>query len=334
MSINRTKIKILLTLIVIGFNFSYLSFSQEVKITPEPGWVKKVEPNYKTEVSSYDVNSGYYTSLIDNQINLTEESEFTHYKINILTNGGVTNASQLYISYDTAYQKVQFHYLYIWRKGKMIDRTNDISFETINNENELHSGIYTGQVTAHEILEDIRKNDIIEYAYTIIGENPIFEDKRFRLLPIEGANPVDYFYTRIIYPTAESFSYNCVGFDESLIQSSTVGENYELEIERKNIDAVRLEETIPSWHIPFKYLTLTNSKDWKEVNDWALRVFELESEPQLEEVFEEIFEGNEKLDEKINACIEYAQNEIRYMGIESGIGSIKPFSPEKVVWRL
>jgi hypothetical protein len=48
-------------------------------------------------------------------------------------------------------------------------------------------------------------------------------------------------------------------------------------------------------------------------------------------VFEEIFTGNETTDEKINKIINFVQDDIRYMGIESGIGSIKPFPPEQVV---
>ena len=33
----------------------------------------------------------------------------------------------------------------------------------------------------------------------------------------------------------------------------------------------------------------------------------------------------------MNAVINFVQNDIRYMGIEQGIGSIKPFTPEQVV---
>ena len=67
------------------------------------------------------------------------------------------------------------------------------------------------------------------------------------------------------------------------MNSSIVGDYKELVIERKNIEAVNIEETIPTWHIPFKYLVINNSKNWEEVNDWALRVFELENEPVLDE---------------------------------------------------
>jgi hypothetical protein len=37
------------------------------------------------------------------------------------------------------------------------------------------------------------------------------------------------------------------------------------------------------------------------------------------------------MEQKISKLVNYVQDDIRYMGIESGIGSIKPFSPEQVV---
>jgi hypothetical protein len=88
---------------------------------------------------------------------------------------------------------------------------------------------------------------------------------------------------------------------------------------------------MPSWTIPYKYFELSSFKSWKDVNIWAQKVFTLKKEPDLDDVFNEIFKGKETTEGKINKIINYVQDEIRYMGIESGIGSIKPLSPEQVV---
>jgi hypothetical protein len=62
-----------------------------------------------------------------------------------------------------------------------------------------------------------------------------------------------------------------------------------------------------------------------------LVLFALKKPPVINQVFKEIFNGNETRDEKINKLINYVQDDIRYMGMESGIGSIKPFPPEQVI---
>ncbi|MFH0893967.1 MAG: transglutaminase domain-containing protein, partial [Bacteroidota bacterium] len=81
----------------------------------------------------------------------------------------------------------------------------------------------------------------------------------------------------------------------------------------------------------YRYFLLSSLKSWQEVNQWAQSVFALKSEPNLDAVFKEIFTGKETTDDKINKIINYVQDEIRYMGNEAGLGSIKPRSPEEVI---
>ena len=88
---------------------------------------------------------------------------------------------------------------------------------------------------------------------------------------------------------------------------------------------------MPTWTMPKQYFMLSSYKSWKDVDTWAQKVFDLEKEPDLNSVFKEIFTGDESTPQKIDKIIHYVQNEIRYMGIESGIGCIKPFPPEQVV---
>jgi hypothetical protein len=105
----------------------------------------------------------------------------------------------------------------------------------------------------------------------------------------------------------------------------------EILLEQYSTPALQLDVDIPSWIIPYDYFILSSIHSWVEVYDWAEGVFALESEPDLNQVFEEVFTGNENMELKINKLIDYVQDHIRYMGIESGIGSIKPFPPEQVI---
>jgi len=73
---------------------------------------------------------------------LYEDIQFSHFVQNVVTSGGVSNASQLNITYDSSYQKAEFHYLRIKRKEQLIDKTQDVKFEFIKNEEQLQSNIY------------------------------------------------------------------------------------------------------------------------------------------------------------------------------------------------
>lgn len=307
-----------------------IAFGQEVIISTPNEWVKKIDYPKTTEVSKYDISSGVYYKLIDYQSNFEEESQYYHFVQNILSSGGVTNASQLQIGYDTSYQALNFHQLIIWRKGKAINKTNEISFEYVKNEESLQSGIYSGLVTALVVIEDLRKNDLLEVSYTITGNNPVFNGAQYQVFPVEDVNPVDKVYNRVLYPSKEKYNYRCVGCEEEIIKNDS-GVTTELTLERSNLDAVELEDTMPPWVIPYDYLEVSSTDSWKVVNAWALEVFYQNEDDKIDEVFKEIFYPEYTIEDKIDAIIDFVQDEIRYMGIESGIGSVKPFSPNQTI---
>jgi hypothetical protein len=304
--------------------------AQNYSFEKAPNWVKIIEIPEKPSVSKYEIISGFYSTLFDYQMNLEENSLFVHDVKKVVSYSGITNASQLSIPLDTSYQKLQIHQLCIWRKGNKIDRTKDLSFEIMNNESKLQQGIYTGQIIVYDILNDIRKDDLIDFSYTIVGKNPIFDNEKYLFIPLEILNPIDLLSVRVLYPKDKDYMYKCSGCD-SLI-SNTLDEGYrQIEIRYENTKAIKLEDNIPSWTIPYKYFELSSYKSWKDVNLWAQKVFALKEEPVLDDVFNEIFTGTETTEEKINKVINYVQDEIRYMGIEAGIGSIKPLAPELVI---
>jgi hypothetical protein len=318
-------------IIVFIYFFSHTILAQNYVFEEIPEWVKKIDTPNESSVSKYDILSGYYLTLVDYQVNLEEEAVFNHEVINVISYSGISNASQLSVIYDTTYQELQVHHLYIWRKGKKIDRTNDLSLEIMNNEYNLHQGVYIEQITAYDILNDVRKDDLIDFAYTLVGNNPIFDKEKYLFIPLEMMNPVDLYSVRILYPNEKDYTYECVDCDSLSFSISEIDNNKVIEIRNENVKTIELEDFTPSWSIPYKYFTLSSFHSWIDVNKWAQKVFALNEEPELDNVFNEIFTGEETTDDKINKIIDYVQNDIRYMGIESGIGSIKPFPPEQVV---
>ena len=126
--------------------------AQDFNITKVPDWVKPVEMPTDSELSKYDISSGYYAIIDDNQFNLANFEVFKRTVLNVLSYSGITNASQLSVTLDTSYRQLNIHYLYVWRDGKKIDRTNDLSFEIVHNEFMLNQGIYSGQITAYDGL--------------------------------------------------------------------------------------------------------------------------------------------------------------------------------------
>lgn len=319
-------------LLIIALIISQSLLCQKYKIEKAPSWVRPVELPKKSTIAKYDVSSGYYSTLADYQANLDENTWYTHEVINVVSYSGITKASQLLITYDSSYQQIKIHHLLIRRNGEVIDRTKDLSFEKINNEFALHNGIYTGQITAYDNLEDIRKDDGIDFAYSLIGKNPIFEKEKYLFIPLESENHIDLLHVNVLYSKDKNYQHKLVNCDSSVRFSESTENTYKkLEITISNIKAINLEDNIPTWEMPYKYFALSSFKNWNDVNIWGQRTFAVKTEPNFDNVFKEIFTSNETMDDKINKVINFVQDDIRYMGIESGIGSIKPVHPDQVI---
>lgn len=324
--------KLKITFFSIAIILNQAVFSQKYKIEKTPEWVKEINIPAKSLFAKYDISLGYYLSLSDCQVNLENNSYFNREVRNVVSYSGITKASQLLVTYDTAYQQLKIHHLYIWRKGEKIDRTSELNFKILNNEYNLHQGIYMGRITAYVNLDDIRKDDQIDFSFTIVGANPIFGVEKYIFATLETTNPIDLLSLRVLYSKGKDYNYKCVNSDSTIkISDTIVGNLKQIEIIEENVKAFKFEDNMPGWAMPYKYFTLTSFNSWKDVNIWAQSVFALKKEPNFESVFKELFSGSETTDEKIDKIIHFVQNEIRYMGIESGIGSIKPFPPEQVV---
>jgi transglutaminase-like putative cysteine protease len=318
-------------LIILVLTISHNVHAQNYSFEAIPNWVKMIDIPDESAISKYDITTGFYLKLADYQVNLNENAFFSHEIRNVISYSGITQASQLLVAYDTSYQHLQIHHLIIWRKGIKIDRTNDLSFEVMNNEYSLQQGIYTGAISVYDNLDDIRKDDLVDFAYTLIGNNPIFNEDKYLFIPLAAMNPIDLYNVRILYSKEKEYSYKCVDCDSLKIVNEVIDNYRHIEISYSNLRPIELEVNIPSWVTPYKYFTLSSYKSWKDVNIWAQGVFSLQNKPDLDDVYNEVFTGNETIEQKISKLIDYVQDDIRYMGIQSGIGSIKPFSPEQVV---
>lgn len=303
------------------------------EIADIPDWIVPLALEETPEVNKYDVINGNYYTLIDYQTNTDLLTDFFHYGVHIVSEAGVTAMSELAIVFDSSYQQVDFHYFRIQRSGEILDMTDQIKFELLRYEDDLDQSMYYGLVKAHAILEDIRKGDIIEYAYSNIGDNPIFKGKVFRHYPLQDINTIGLLHIRVIGDHTIPLYHKCHDCVGDKLHINSKGKYQEISIKQTNVEAVEYETTEPSWYIPYSSLTISSFDNWSDVNQWASSVFELDDkrdELQRELIAKHITPEMSMV-EKITTLLDYVQNDIRYMAVESGIGSIKPYHPEDVL---
>ncbi len=308
--------------------------AQHLQFASEPTWIDTLSIPAETNFNAYDTQSGFYSRLYSLQRNDLLKEEYIKTAVAITNRAGVQQASELYISYDSSYQTVDFHQLKIIRNGQEIDKTQDIDFKLLQQEEQLANSIYTGRITAYYPIEDVRVGDILEYSYTTKGTNPIFADYRYHMLPIVASNPCDIYHIKIVPDATYPYQVQMKGLAEEALQVAKDGRGKvaSYTMVQRNIPAFEPEETVPSWYFPFDYLALTNATSWKGIAAWANGVFDIPV-GDMNGILQDIFLGQQAADllDSINVAINFIQDEIRYLGMENGIGSIQPFAPEQVM---
>ncbi|MCZ8216370.1 MAG: hypothetical protein O9262_09045, partial [Cyclobacteriaceae bacterium] len=115
------------------------------------------------------------------------------------------------------------------------------------------------------------------------------------------------------------------------VQEKIIGNEVEYSILLDNVDAIMYDNNEPDWFDLTPRIHFTSFKNWKEVIDWALPSYSIDSNTQNE--IESLISKDSKnlnLDDFLNWSIRFVQDEIRYLGFESGLNAYKPHNPTKV----
>jgi hypothetical protein len=305
--------------------------AQQPRIGSAPSWVREYPLRDDGTSAGKDMEDGYVHLLVERQINVAEKTIYRKNILQIETAAGVQNASQISVDYDPSYQRVVFHYIHIIRDGKVINGLMPSGIRTIHQEKDMYKSIYNGTLTAMIFLEDVRKGDRIEYAYSLRGFNKVFGDKYFETLDAGFAVPVTHLYYKLICPAVRTLRFRYSGkVPDPVLSAEGADKVYEWKLD--NVPAIDDDDDEPSWYNGNPYIMVSEYRSWKEVNDWALSLFRTDHTPsgELEEKIGRIRATLDSPERRALAALRFVQDDIRYLGIEMGPNTHQPHDPEKV----
>ncbi|RFS23330.1 DUF3857 domain-containing protein [Chitinophaga silvatica] len=317
---------VLITLITFSVN------AQKVSTSQTPGWLVKYTPDLSKKPNIKNISDGYYLLLLEEQHNEELKSVYHHYIRHIVSEAGIQNGSEISIDYDPQYEKIVFHSLVIHRDGQVINRLPSASFKQLQKEQDLSRFIYSGIYTAYHILEDVRKNDQIEYSYSIIGDNPIFNGKVDHRLYFVAFEPILNYYKNLIVSPKRNLHFK--PFNNAILPTKRT-ENGSIIYEWNKLDVRENEQYnyLPSWYNSYNYVQVSEYNNWNEVARWALSVNGTPTPgPLLQQrinAFRQSAAGDTSL--YLLLALRFVQDDIRYMGIEIGEYSHRANQPDKVL---
>ena len=301
-------------------------------VKPAPTWIKAAE------VNTTSASSGHPSSILldDQEIRLSSGTvdRFYRHVERADTTAGLERVSQLRFDFEPAYQTLAIHFVRLIRGNQTIQALNPSEIKVIQKEEELDEQLYNGTLEAVAFLNDVRVGDIVDYAYTVTGDNPVFGGRFADRFYLADSRPLQSMRLRILSPSSRALHIGNRGTD---LQPRVISLNNETEYlwEQSNVPAVDLEDSTPPWFDRVPFVVASEFPDWHAVVQWALPLYHVD-EPLTGEVRAKSDGWSNQFprpEQRMVAALRFVQQDIRYLGIELGSYSHQPNPPSRIVAR-
>jgi transglutaminase-like putative cysteine protease len=274
------------------------------------------------------IQGGRYYLLTDTQIKVPKTESpiyYWRYADMIVNQEGLEKSSQINIKFDPEYETLTLNTLDIIRDGKRINKLDEANISLLQRETELENLIYNGRLTANIILADVRVGDIIDYSYTIVGTNPVYNNIFAFSRYLQWSVPVHKLSIRILWGKQTPL-YTTTLNSDTKVQESQQGTFREYSVEQNNLSPVNTNSEAPEWYDPYGAVYFSELQKWKDVVAWALPLYDdaIEVSPELKQVADAIKSDYPNPAQQIVQALKFLQKEIRYLGIEIGSNSHNP----------
>lgn len=306
--------------------------AEAYRVEANPQWVT-INPD-KPQPSA---QAGIRIPLIDIQVRLGAGENFSRYVHLVRELKDAANlaaAGTIQIDFNPDYQRLGLHHLAIWRNGVRLNIIKSARIELVQRERGLDQDQYQGTRTLLIVAGDLRQGDILDYAYSIRGDNPVFAGRYGVREYLAASVPIDAMRLRILYPSDRKLDERFLSGSGQLVRRS-LGAWTELSLVKSTVPAVIPVTGAPIWYDPVPRVMLSEYADWADVAAWASTLFKLPPEPSLKVAahIKKILLQPGDDEAHALAALNFVQRDIRYFSILLNESSHLPAAPERTLDR-
>ncbi len=307
-------------------------------IAPAPAWVTPIDADVDFHAPEGAARDGVHHLLTDREVRVsagTVES-YVHVARKITSTNGIESASELAFEIDPPHEKLVLHHIRILRDGHAEDALRPKELHVIQKESDLSQRMYVGTLSIMAFLHDVRAGDIIDYAYSVNGWNPVLGRRYAEVFALGATAPVHRLRLRLLTPKARSFTLSPRLWDQRPDERDDgLDHDHETVWDRRDVPALQREDETPRWWNPMPRIEVTEYGSWAEVTAWAIPLFESTPRPSpaLEAQIQRLRDAAPDEGGRLLAALRFVQDDIRYLGIELGPSSHQPEDPSVVLER-
>jgi lipoprotein NlpI len=307
------------------------------QVGPIPAWVV-APPVPVAGVTPAPNVGGRREQLVDFQINhaLPKPQFFVRIRSVALDPSALGSVSQLQVGFNPAYQTAVLHHASVVRDGQRSERLADARIEPMRREQRLEQQVLDGNETLLVVLADVRVGDAVELAYSVEGENPIFEGRMSGGMRLAYESPVDVLHHRWTAPADRKLLVKNLAWDGSGPERSVDGKHQVLTMTRHQVAGIAQEQFTPPWFKTYPAIDISEYGSWAEVDAWAQRLFALPAPtPSAVAVKAASFKDKGLQGEAlVSEVLRFVQDEVRYLSVSLGESSHRPKPPQQTLAEL
>lgn len=241
----------------------------------------------------------------------------------------LAQVGQFPIGLQPDFQRVELHWLKVWRNGQASDKLQEATVRFYHSERGAEQGLYTGSVTAVVITPDLRPGDVLEVIYSLVGQNPVFAGRY-----VDGASwdtnlPIRWRRVTLDRPAGRPVRHHLVGAGAD---GAVVAREHERQgrhlvtFEGRDLPAIDAEALVPPNVHPARWIQFTEFRDWHEVAGWAADLFRDGGTAELPGL-----PATAEPAERTAQALAFVQEHIRYLSISLAENSHRPHPPGEVL---
>lgn len=306
----------------------------EYRIEAVADWVDP--PSWKdVDAPDGQLRNGTWYLFADTQVRLSGHSRETYraFAIKAVNGNGVDAAANIRISFDPSFQSLTLHRIDVIRAGNRSARLAGTKIQVLQRETGLEYRIYDGSRTLNAFLDDVRVGDVVEYAYTVAGSNPVFEGREFGSFQLQFSEPAQNLRARLLLPANRPVSIRTQNDPPAAVVTEHDGFR-DHRWSASDVAALVVEDGAPGWYHPYPGVQWSEFADWMAVANWAKPLYDVPKvlPPTLRAEIGAIARDEDPA-QRLLGALRFVQDEIRYLGVEIGPGSHAPSPPALVFER-
>jgi len=304
------------------------------KSGPEPGWIVAA-PALPAGLAPAPAVGARRELLFEQQSNyrLPQPQTFIRLRSMALDASALGSVSRPEVNFNPAFQTVVLHGVAVLREGQRSERLAQARIEPMRREQRLEQQIVDGNETLLVVVPDVRLGDAVEIAYTIEGENPIFEGRIATAVTSGFAQPLETLHWRVLAPAGKTLRTRAMAGSPEPQRSTDAAGHTVFTLIRHQVPAVVEEQGTPPWFKTYPAAYLSEYGSWAEVDAWAARLFALPSPAHaaVRERAAAFKAGGKQGAELVAEVLRFVQDEVRYLSMSLGESSHRPKPPQQTL---